>query len=174
MSTVILKSEHAYKANQKNNLPYLGDVTFNENAEIEVSVPDAEKLMAIMSEFSIVGGSDKKEEGEDLKKKSEDSEELGKSQESDIEPQVDKGVQLHTITQEDLYFNGDLVGEVVVGDKVDTSEQKEPSKDEIVAALNLKSATELKEILSQYPKDLTKGLKNKTQYVEFLTKQLSA
>lgn len=190
MKTVILKSKNLYKANQKNNLPFVGDIEFNENAEIEVDEIIAEKLIKVMPEFSFV---DDVEE-EDLKKKSEDSEELGKSEESDIKPQVDDNELKHVVTSSDLDANETLASEGVKkgdeikiplpknegfedtgrqGDPSEFGKQEKPTKETILNALNEKSATELKEILKNYPTELTSGLKNKTQYVEFLVDKLS-
>lgn len=148
MALVKLKTSNEWKAGQKNLLPFVGEVKFDENAQIEVDSSIVEKLIEYSNEFSLV------EEGEDIKKKSEDSEELGKSDGPDINPQTEESEVLRQVEE--------------------NQPVSEKSKEEIIREkLAELSVKEIKgQYLSQFPVELVKGLKNREQYIEFLVSQL--
>lgn len=145
MKLIKLKTTNSWKAGQKNILPYVGEVAFDDNAEIKVSEDVANKLIEFSEEFFLAI-----DEEEDIKKKSEDSEELGKSEGTDIAPQV-----------EDL---GDVSQEKITSNQADIIREK-------LAELTVKEIKE--QYLSKFPEELVKGLKNREQYIEFLVNELT-
>ena len=145
MALVKLTTSNIWKANQYNILPYVGKVKYDDRAQIDVEESLVEKLIEFSDEFSLVVD-------EDIKKKSEDNEELGKSDEPNLEPQVEEGEILEQ-------------AEWPVSEK---------SQEEIIRErLSELSVKEIKEqYLSNFPTELTKGLKNRVQYINFLVEQL--
>ena len=139
MSKVIVTTENKWKAGQTNILPYVGKIEFDENACFETEESIAEKLIEYSTEFFIFNPNVE----EDIKKKAEESEELAKSDEDDILPQID--------------------------DKV----QEESSIEDLSSQLQKLSVKELKDnYLSLFPKEDTKDLKNKDQYIKFILDHL--
>lgn len=167
MALVKLKSSNTWKAGQKNILPYVGEVVFNENAEIEVNEAIVEKLIEFSNEFSLV--EPKKEE--DIKKKSEDSEELGKSDEPNLEPQVEESEVLGQVEEVQPVEETENTEVVEEGEKPElTKEEKEAIIKEKLAKISVKEIKE--QYLSQFPEELIKDLKNRDQYIEFIVNQL--
>lgn len=135
MKTVKIKTKNIWKANQKNILPYVGEVQYDNEASIEVDENVVEQLLEYSDEFYLEGE-------EDLKKKSEDQEELQKSKGDDIKPQTED--QVTELSESDL--------------------KKELQK------LSVKQLKE--EYLSHFPEDQTKALTNKEQYINFIISNL--
>lgn len=160
MSTVKLKTNKSWKAGIKNILPFVGEVKFDDNAIIEVSVEQAKSLIEYSAEFSLVG----EEKEEDIKKKSEDAEELGKSDVPDISPQVEESEVLGQVKNEPA-------SEI---DESQKTESHQDIKDKIREKLSELKVKELREqYLSKFPEELIKDLKNREQYIEFLVNELS-
>ncbi len=173
MKKVKLQSSQAFKAGQTNNIPYAGDVTFDEQATIEVDETLVDEIIAVMPEFSIVSEDGvepeevKKAIEEEIKPQVEEGNDLGKGdEESKIAPQTEENDIL-----------GSATGEVAASEEEVPAEQEDEvaqvNVEEIAAKLEEKSATDLKAMVAQISEDKAKELKNKKQYIEFLVEELS-
>jgi hypothetical protein len=169
MSKIKLKTVHTYKAHQRNILPYVGLVEFDENGHIEVDETQGKLLIELMPEFSIYNPDE--QEGEPIKTKTEEND-LGKGDgEGQIKPQTQENDITGASTTSTVVETSNIPAPVV--DETTKTEEVTKTPEEISEALSKQSVAEIKVILASFPEEETKELKNKEQYIAYLVTKLS-
>lgn len=163
-----LKTKNSWRNGQTTGFAVIGEIQISENGEIEVPQHLVADFIAVYPEFE--------EEGEDLKEKAE-SNDFGKSEEQELTPQIEES-SLTSLEE----LKDELIGlddsperqeyEAKVQEEIAVEQEAEAQKKQVVEHIEGLKLAELKEYASQYPKEETKQLKSKQDYVNFLVAQL--
>jgi len=181
MTKVTLKSAMAWKANQTNNIAIVGDVTFDDQAQIEVDADVAQELIETMPEFSIVNGIPVEPVKEEIKT-DEPAKEVEKSDEPDITPQVEE-LDLGKADEEGT-LNPQTEESEILGSATTqpVAEIPVPAVEEVEAVIEVpdlaeklaeKTNKELKEMVAQFDAEKAKELNKKSDLVDFLIEKLA-
>lgn len=160
------KTVHEYKFGQTNQVPFVGEINISEDGTIEVEDSKKEAVKQLLEKTSLGFVSleeEKKKEKEvekskpkkddDIKPQTE-QDDIGKTEESTIEPQVEESGTLGSL------------------DSQDSQTTNEDSIREMVAGLEELDFESLKQAASLYPKEEWGHFRNRIHLKSYLTKKL--